>query len=124
MSGGSRVRATRGYRYPFNDDNGKRLATARLVEAPGADPKKPLLFDMFKLKDSADVNLGGSVTFAGLTRLLQQLQVDPQSPSLRAAFGLRRDLKYGIDPSVELFLPSDGGEHGAYVYTSVTSYQV
>ena len=70
MSGG-RVRAIRGYRYPFNDDTGKRLATARLVEAPGSGPKKPFRFGMLKLKDGSDVNLGASVTFAGPTRLLQ-----------------------------------------------------
>ena len=57
---------------------------------------------MVKLKAGWDVNLGSSVTLAGPTRLLEQLQVDPHSSSLRAAFGLHSDLKYGIDPPVEL----------------------
>ena len=99
---GSKVRAIRGYRYAINDNNGKRLATARLVEAPGADPPK-LRFDMFKLKEGSDVKLGGSFTFATPTRLLKELLIDPQSCSLRAAFGLPRDKKYGIGPSVELY---------------------
>ena len=58
---------------------------------------------MFKLKDGSDVKLGGSFMFATPTRLLEQLLVDPESCSLRSAFSLTLDKKYGSDPSVELY---------------------
>ena len=95
----SRVRGIAGHRYPFNEANVNRLATARLVTTPSSEP---LRFDKIKLRPRKDVILGTDVILAGPARLLQQLLVDPKSSSLRAAFGLGPGEKYVVPPSVEL----------------------
>ena len=64
----SRVRGIAGQRYPFNDANYRRLATARLVDPPSSEP---LRFDNAKPRAGKDVVLGTDVTFAGPTRLLE-----------------------------------------------------
>ena len=94
-----KVRYVAGSRYPFNDANGNRLATARLAAVSGSEP---LRFDKVKLRSGKDVKLGTDVTFAGPMRLLEDLLVDPKSSSLRAAFGLAHGDRYGVPPSVEL----------------------
>jgi hypothetical protein len=76
------------------------------VEAPGVDPPA-LLLGMIKLKGNSDVKFGGQFTFATSTRLLERLLVAPGACSLRDAFGLTVDKRYGIDPSDEIyFLPT------------------
>ena len=94
-----RVRSVRGERYPFNDANGNRLATARLVSVSSSEH---LMFDKVRLKSGKDVRVGTDVTFAGPRRLLEELFVDLKTSSLRAAFGLAPGDIYGAPPSVEL----------------------
>ena len=94
-----RVQYGAGPRYPFNDAKDKCLGTARLVTVSSSEP---LRFGKVKLRSSKDMIIGTDVTFAGPMRLLLDLLVDPESSSLRAAFGLGPDDRYGVPPSVEL----------------------
>ena len=95
-----RTRAIPGHRYGIDDANGMRLFTARLVQVGDRDDPR-LKLDQIKLKAGKDVLLGGQVVLANHSSTLKVMKVVLDAPSLRSAFGLKRDAAYGVDPSVE-----------------------